>query len=142
MAQGKAYDKKKIIEVLKPYFLLGYSVNKACEVAGIPQSTVQTWIDKDEELRLKIRGWINYVSSKSREVVAKSVTENENKEDAKWWLERREKKDFSTRTENETELKVEGKLNIDIDGIIDKHDLISRTKQRRKVKPNKVESSE
>lgn len=109
MAQGKAWDKEKILEALKPYLQLGYSVNRACILAQITNSTIWTWIEREPELRVKIRSWQNMVSAKSREVIVKSIQAN-NKEDAKWWLERREKKSFSTRTET----KQEGAVKVDL----------------------------
>ena len=96
MAQGKARNKQETIEALEPYFTLGYSVTKACSMAGIPQSTFQTWIDKDENLRLKVTAMQGKVSAKAREVLVKSIN-NGNEDSAKWWLERRERESFSTR---------------------------------------------
>lgn len=98
MAQGKAWDKENIIELLKPYFKRGNSVTKACKKAGIAQSTVQTWIDHDEELRLKIGVWQNEILEKARENVRNAIVKGD-KEISKWILERMEKDDFSTRSE-------------------------------------------
>jgi hypothetical protein len=66
LAQGKQWDKEKVVEAIKPFFLLGYSIRKACINAGIPESTVKTWLEKDEELRLQIGAWQNMVNSKAR----------------------------------------------------------------------------
>jgi hypothetical protein len=98
MSQGKKRDQKEVIEVLEPFFRLGYSVNKSCKLAKIPQSTVQTWIGEDDSLRLKINGWQGEIGSIARRVVAEGINSG-NKDDAKWWLERREKAAFSTRAE-------------------------------------------
>lgn len=98
MAQGKAWNKEKIIEALEPYLKLGYSVNKSCEIVGIAQSTVQTWIDKEDELRLKIAAWQAEPDHKARKVIVQSIQKGK-VEDAKWWAERREKADFSTKQE-------------------------------------------
>jgi hypothetical protein len=95
MAQGKPWNKEKIIEAIEPYLKLGYSVNKACILAKIPTSTVATWMEKDDSLRKKFESWQNMVSAKARETIARSINKGD-KQDAKWWLERREKKDFST----------------------------------------------
>jgi hypothetical protein len=96
MAQGKAWDKEKVIEALRPYFILNYSVTKACSLAQIPQSTVQTWIETDEELRLKITAWQGSVAAKSRENIAKKIQDGD-LETSKWYAERVEKEQFSTR---------------------------------------------
>lgn len=107
MSQGKAWDKEQIVnEVLKELFQLGYSVTKACLVAGIPQSTVQTWIDSDEVLRLKITKWQNEPNILARKNWIKAIKEGiptkfgpDDYSPSKEWLERREKEDFSTRGE-------------------------------------------
>lgn len=83
MAQGVAYtdeQKEQIInEALKPYLLLGYSVNRACICASIPASTVQTWIDNDEALRYKIQSWQEYPKQKAREFLLTVLNDKENK---------------------------------------------------------------
>lgn len=112
MPQGKAWDKEKVIEALEPYFKLDYSVNKACDIVGIPQSTVQTWIDKDEELRLKIDAWRAEPSVLARKNWVEAIREGKPTKfgpdrytPAKEWLERREKSEFSTRTETDVTTK-------------------------------------
>lgn len=98
MAQGKAWDKEKVTEILKPYFKLGCSVTKACNYAGIPQQTVDTWIQKDNELRLRITAWQNELSATSRRNVARKIEAKS--ESTSWkWLERKEKEEFSPRQE-------------------------------------------
>lgn len=107
MSQGKAWDKEQVVELLKPKFQLGYSVNKACELINLPASTFKTWLETDDELRLKVNAWQNEISDMARKVWQESiVTGIEQKNGtfdkytpAKEWLERREKKEFSTRTE-------------------------------------------
>jgi hypothetical protein len=101
MSQGKRWDKEKVLEVLRPFFELDYSVNKACDFAGIPSPTVHTWILDDEELRLKIQAWRGSGACAARKVILTEIKKG-NREDSKWWLERREKNDFSTKTEQES----------------------------------------
>lgn len=98
MAQGKAWDKQKAIEVLKPYFQLGCSVTKACKYAGIAQSTVQTWIDNDEHLRLEITAWQNEISAKARANWRAKIASGEYQPSLQW-LEKQEKDEFANRTE-------------------------------------------
>lgn len=98
-------DKDRIInEVLQPLLRLDYSVTKACKYAGIPQRTVQSWIEKDTSLRLKVGVWRNEVSLKARQNVAVAVLGREAPKE--WvnekaslnasllWLSTREKDDF------------------------------------------------
>jgi len=94
--QGKAWDKDKVVEVLKPYFLRGNNVNKACMKAGIAASTFKTWLENDPELRLKVDNWRSQVNEKAREVWIKHIQDGDYKA-AKEWLERHpgERGDFS-----------------------------------------------
>ena len=103
MAHGKEWNKKKVIEVLKPYFQLGCSVAKACRYAGIAESTFQTWVVEEPSLRLQITGWQNEMAAKARQNWRKQIS-NGNFDASKQWLERTEKDDFSTKTENETKV--------------------------------------
>lgn len=107
MSQGKAWNKEKVIEALEPYFKLGYTVNKACDITGFPQSTVQTWIDNSEELRLKITSWQkepNVLARKNWIDALKFGKPTKFGDDkytpAKEWLERMEKDEFSSRQEH------------------------------------------
>jgi hypothetical protein len=106
VAQGKAFDKTEIMKVLEPLFKLGYSINKACEYAGIEQSTVAKWLSADEILSKKVKVWQNEVNTRARANWIKAIDEGietKNGRDyytpSKDWLERREKQDFSTRQE-------------------------------------------
>lgn len=98
MAQGKQWDKEQIVQTLKPYLQLGYSVKKACKLAQFPDSTFYDWINNDDLLRAKVEAWQGMISAKARQNVASSVDKG-NVEDSKWWLERREKREWSTRQE-------------------------------------------
>lgn len=97
--------------MLRPYFQLGMSVNKACESAGIPQSTVATWVSNDDELRLKIAVWQREVNNDAYRTWREKINSGDYQA-AKDWLERREKDDFSLRNE------LTGKDGKDLQGII------------------------
>jgi hypothetical protein len=100
--QGKPYDedeKEKIIKSLKPYLTLGYDLKNACIMAQFTYETVWHWVKKDNTLLIQIQAWQNSVNAKARENVANKIQEGDTNE-SKWWLERREKKDFSTRQEH------------------------------------------
>ncbi len=108
MLQRKSWDKEKIInEVLQPMFKLGCSVRKACAYAGIPSTTVQTWIENDDSLRAKITSWQNEPNLLARKQWIKNIKEGkptkfgaDDYTPSKEWLERTEKDEFSTRQEN------------------------------------------
>jgi|TARA_Y100000296_G_scaffold28960_2_gene33770 hypothetical protein len=99
--QGKAYTKEQrqeIIGSLKPYLTLGYDLKNACILAQVTYETVWEWVNKDNALLIKIKAWQNMVNAKARQNVAASINEGDTQE-SKWWLERKEKKTFSTRTD-------------------------------------------
>ncbi len=98
MAQGKAWDQDKVAEVLAPFLKLGYSVTKACKISGIRHQTVSEWLKNDEELRLKFESWQAMPDVKARQNVVAGL-EQGSVDLSKFWLERREKEDFSLRQE-------------------------------------------
>ena len=99
MAQGKARDKEKTIEALMPYFKMGCSVLKACNYAGVPQSTVQTWVDNDDALRVQITAWQNEPNVLARSNWIAKMAEGDYNS-SKDWISKKEKDEFSDRIEN------------------------------------------
>lgn len=102
MARGKQRNKKKTLEILKPYFQRGCSVKRACAYAGIPQQTVDTWINKDEELRLQITCWQNTVNITAREIIAQEILTKKDVAMAQWWIIKTEDEMKDTKNVNLT----------------------------------------
>ena len=98
MAQGVEWKKEEVIELLKPYLKMGCSVTKACKYAGIPQSTVATWVGEDELLRLKIENWQNEPNHMARANWIAKMAEGDYASSVEW-LKRKEKDEFSDRSE-------------------------------------------
>lgn len=98
MSKGKARDKEKTIELLMPFFKMGCSVIKACNYGGVPQSTVQTWIDADETLRVKITAWQNEPNVMARSNWIAKMAEGDYLS-SKDWISKKEKDEFSDRVE-------------------------------------------
>lgn len=96
--QGKARNKEETLEVLKEFFMLGCSIRKACEYAGIPHSTVCTWLEKDDVIRTKITAWQNYGNTLARRNWIKKLEEGDYNASDKW-LSKKEKDEFSDRVE-------------------------------------------
>ena len=110
--QGKPYTKaqrEEIIESLKPYLVLGYDLKNACINAEATYETVWDWVKKDNALLIRIKSWQNMISAKARKNIAKSI-EDGDISISQWWVERREKKDFSLRTEQESKIDTEIKF--------------------------------
>lgn len=100
MSQGKAWKKDEVFKILEPLFKLGCNVTKACAYAGIPRTTVQTWIEEDEELRLKIEVWQNELNLSARKTLAKALQEESASVSTAFdWLRVKEKDEFTQRTE-------------------------------------------
>jgi hypothetical protein len=106
MAQGIAWNKKTVFEALEPKLKLGYSLTKACNICVIPISTVSTWLEKDEALRLKVNSWQNEISDMARinwsEAIKNGVPTKYGQDTynpSKDWLERKSKDEFSVRQE-------------------------------------------
>ena len=108
MAQGKAYtpqQRESIIESVRPFLEMGLSRNKACEAIGIDPTTLSKWVQDDEALSMRLRGYENTmnmlaIANINDALLKESETEDARKDTSKWYLERRMKAEFSTRTEN------------------------------------------
>ncbi len=108
MAQGKPFtteQREEIVKSLQPYLEAGLSRNKACEAIGLKAQTLSVWVQEDESLLMKLKGWENSLNVLALANIAsalqtESETEEARKETSKWYLERRMKNEFSTRTEN------------------------------------------
>lgn len=112
MSQGKAWNKEEVIRTLEPYFKLGCNVKKACAYAGMPYTTVATWVQNDEELSIKITSWQNEMNAKARKVL-KEAMDKDDKGVALEWIKRKEKDEFSDRTETDITSKGESVTTID-----------------------------
>lgn len=108
MAQGKPFTEKQreqAVESIRPHLELGFSRNEACRMVGLDPTTLCKWAKKDETLSMKLASWENAVTTVAianiRDAVLREAEMNDDakKETSKWWLERRAKKDFSTRQE-------------------------------------------
>ena len=108
MSQGKAYteeERAEIIESLQPFLSVGMSRNKACEAIGLHPTTLSKWVQANESLSMKLKGWENSLNKLALQNIADALalegeTEDTRKDTSKWYLERRMKNEFSTRQEN------------------------------------------
>lgn len=70
--------------------------------AGIPQQTVDTWVNQDEELRLKITCWQNTVNITAREIIAQEILTKKDVAMAQWWIIKTEDEMKDTKNVNLT----------------------------------------
>lgn len=107
MAQGKPFtpeERAEIIQSLQPYLEAGLSRNKACEYIGLTPQTLSNWVQEEESLLIKLTGWENAsnilaIRNVMDAIAKEAELDDTKKETSKWWLERRMKKEFSTRVE-------------------------------------------
>jgi len=117
--------RKATIEAVCEYLKLGYNLSKSCDIAFVARPTFIDWCKRDPALRQKVQYYRHYTSLKARETVHKIIESGIGVEESKWWLERKDKKDFSPRTEivevdEDTDLEEEKDFS-DIDEIIKKN---------------------
>jgi len=116
MAQGKAFtpeERESIIESLQPFLSVGMSRNKSCEAIGLDPTTLSKWVQDSEALSMKLKGWENSLNKLAMQNIADALakegeTEDARKETSKWYLERRMRNEFATKTE----VKEESDVNI------------------------------
>lgn len=86
------------IQKLEGAFKLGCNIQEACCYAEISTSSYYDWIAKNEEFSGKMELFKKYLEIKSRSVIAKSLEAGDVKT-AMWYLERKNKREFSTHLE-------------------------------------------
>lgn len=79
---------------------MGCNTAKACAYAGIPRTTVQTWIENDDELRLKVTAWQNEPNRLARAAWIAKMASADGYDAGKEWMKRKEKDEFSDRVEH------------------------------------------
>lgn len=88
----------KKLEKLEEAFKLGCSNREACFYADVAESTFYDFLKDYPEYSDKIAMWKDYQKIKARYVVHKAL-ENNDRDMAKWYLERKAKDEFSTKQE-------------------------------------------
>lgn len=88
-----------IVEKLEYAFRDGAHIYEACDMAGIDRQTYYNWLKDKEGFSARMEEAKEYVTEIAQAVVARSITKRKDPETAKWWLERRKKDKFSTRSE-------------------------------------------
>lgn len=88
---------------IRQAFLVGANKNEACEAAGITEPGYTYWLkNMPKELRdewtFLVSKWRNDMVLRARTVISKDL---ENPMTSKWYLERKRRDEFATRTEQE-----------------------------------------
>lgn len=88
--RGKKRTKEEqyeLIGVLEEYLEMGFSLKRACSLAGVPYSSVRDIISVMEPLRASVTAAQNRVNAIARQNIISSI-ERGNVNDSKWWMER------------------------------------------------------
>ena len=88
----------EVITLLKQAFSIGCTDAEACIHAGIGQSALYEWRAEDEKLAEEFDKLKQNPILKAKKTVVDSLSDPKN---AQWYLERKCKGEFSTRTEND-----------------------------------------
>lgn len=96
----------EIIEKLKDAFKLGCTNEEACYYAEIGKSTFYDFIKEYPEISEEFNECKHYEKIKARMVIHNALEHND-KDTAKWYLERKAKDEFSTKVE----MKHSGEIN-------------------------------
>lgn len=86
------------IAKLRTAFLMGCSDVEACLYADISKTALYNYQQKNPEFVDKKEQWKEQLTLKARTVIANSLN-NKDENTAKWYLERKKKDEFGTRTE-------------------------------------------
>lgn len=102
----------EVVERIRQGFLLsGGSPTFAAKRAGIAESTLYKWLREFPDFKKEMEELGTELSEKSIGNLSARITSGD-AEISKWWLERREKDMFSTKSINETDMKVAGELTL------------------------------
>lgn len=89
---------REYFEKILPFLQRGLSVKKSCEHAGVPQQTVNDYMNRDGKFSVEVK-----VAQRTTELLARQNITNSIKrggiDSAKWYLERKCKDEFSLRVE-------------------------------------------
>lgn len=88
----------EIIDKLRQAFLFGASDEEACTWAGIGKSTLYDYQQLNPDFVEQKEGWKTNPIIKAKKLVSDAIDRND-KDTAKWYLERKRKSEFSLRHE-------------------------------------------
>lgn len=129
-AGRKTVKSEEIIRKIEECAALGSSIEEIAFYAGIHRATLYRWMAEDQELKDRIEELQERPILKARQTVVKSLEEPEN---AKWYLERKRKNEFSTKSEVESksEIQVSGDVEVKTcsEDIID--EVLTKLKQKK-----------
>lgn len=129
-AGRKTVKSEEIIRKIEECASMGGSIEEIAFYAGIHRATLYRWMDEDNKLKDRIEELQERPILKARQTIVKSL---DDPEQAKWYLERKRKNEFSTKSEVESksEIQVSGDVEVKTcsEDIID--EVLTKLKQKK-----------
>lgn len=91
----KLYD-EEIVRKLEQILKIDGTIDQACSYAGISRETYYHWLEISKDFSTKMQSAQHYPLIAAKHVVVNSITNDKDSANAKWFLERREAKNYST----------------------------------------------
>lgn len=105
---------KKILETICECLEKWWTIWDACYLAGIQRSSFYYHYNQNEKFAMQVDFARSKIERKSRELLWEAITDKKDTNMAKWYLERKAKDEFSTKTEHTSKSDV----NISLDNIL------------------------
>jgi ACT domain-containing protein len=105
-----------IVSKLEYGFMKGLNVTECCHYADISRNCFYEYLDKNPEFKDRIEELKSCTSARAKLNVSEAI-DNGDKELSKWWLERRNKDEFSVKQEVAAD--VQSKVNIVVELVDD-----------------------
>lgn len=87
-----------VVRILEDCLKNGFTVKKSCEIAKIGRTAYYDKVNSDKEFADKMDSAQDFATEKARQNIVMAIQEND-VATSKWWLERKAKDEFGTRTE-------------------------------------------
>ena len=84
---------------LEKWLVLGYSITQSCILSGLPDATISDYLRDFPKFRTAIDLLMEGAGTKARANIVRSI-QNGSVDDSWKWLERKNRSEFATRTEN------------------------------------------
>lgn len=88
----------EVVSKLEYGFMKGLNITECCHYADISRPAFYDYLEKNPEFSNRIEELRSYTSAKAKLNITEAIEEGD-RDLSKWWLERRNKDEFSTKQE-------------------------------------------
>lgn len=92
-------DFDSVLSQLKAGFMRDFTVEEACHAADISKMTYYRWLEECDEFAAEMEKSKDYAFRAAKKVIMDSIIDEKDVANAKWLLERRQKKQYAAGTE-------------------------------------------